>query len=135
MKSILIFGLSLVFLNGCATRAYRINGVENSEAQPQSAVVSQSSAITAGEWVVEKPKKKKKGPKDPFALVTCVNGMETRTMSIGPKEGDAGCELHYEKNEKSMSVPAYSSNGVQHCLNARSRMQANLVRAGWKCVQ
>ena len=83
-----------------------------------------------------RPKAKKKESKDPFALVTCVNGLETRTMAIGTHTGDgAGCEVRYEKNEKVTMVPAYSSFGNDHCLQARDKMRANLVKAGWKCAQ
>lgn len=118
----------LFFSLGCASQA-----IQSDESKSSS-----SSAIPRPDFssLDEKPKVSKKSEKDPYALVTCVNGMETRTMGIsGHGDEGEGCELRYEKNEKVMSVPAYSSFGMGHCLKARDRMRGNLEKAGWKCVQ
>jgi hypothetical protein len=64
-------------------------------------------------------------------LWTCSTDTETRTLSIGEKDG-GGCELHYEKNEK-IKVIAWGSSGTDHCEKARDKIRDELKKAGWKC--
>lgn len=66
-------------------------------------------------------------------LWTCSNPNETRTFSIGEKD-EAGCELHYEKNEKVKTI-AWSSVGTQKCVSARDKIIGDLKKAGWKCTK
>ncbi len=137
MKGVrLYFCFLSIMLSAAGCSSLERNHSGNEEKTIQS---SQSSALSEANRPLAddvKPKSKKKEPNDPFALVTCVNGMETRTMSIGTHDGEGGgCEVRYEKNEQATLVPAYSSFGNEHCLRARDKMRGNLVKAGWKCVQ
>lgn len=70
---------------------------------------------------------------DTHALFTCSNDVETRTLSIGEKEG-GGCELHYEKNEK-MKVLSWSSHSNEPCIRSRDKLIGELKSAGWKCTK
>lgn len=126
----------LVFSTGCASQPQKVEAERPAE---KAAEKTLEKAVSKDAWAAqaeEKPVAKKKEEADPYALVTCANGMETRTMAIAPHGEDGqGCELRYEKNEKNTSVPAYSSFGMGHCLAARDKMKANLLKAGWKCAQ
>ncbi len=75
---------------------------------------------------------RKREKADPYALMTCSNAEEVRTISVASKEG--GCEVVYEKHGK-LNVPAYTAHGTQHCFNAREKIKDRLVAAGWKCQQ
>ena len=70
---------------------------------------------------------------DQFALWTCSNDTETRTLSVGDKE-DGGCELHYEKNGE-MKVLSWSSHSIEPCLKSRDKLVGELKKAGWKCTK
>lgn len=75
---------------------------------------------------------KKREKADPYALITCSNADEVRTLAVASKEG--GCEVVYEKHGK-LNVPAYTAHGTQHCFNSREKIKDRLVAAGWKCQQ
>jgi hypothetical protein len=66
-------------------------------------------------------------------LWTCSTDTETRTLSIGEKEG-GGCELHYEKHDQ-IKVVAWGSSGTDHCERARDKIRDELKKAGWKCTK
>lgn len=70
---------------------------------------------------------------DLTALWTCSTDTETRSLSIGDKEG-GGCDLHYEKND-SVKVIAWSSHSTEPCLRTRDKIVGDLKKAGWKCAK
>jgi hypothetical protein len=70
---------------------------------------------------------------DLFALWTCTTDTETRTLSIGDKEG-GGCELHYEKHGN-IKVISWSSHSTEPCLRSRNKIVDELKKAGWKCTK
>lgn len=111
----------LIFaLVGCAS-------TKKEESSDTSAVESVSASKPEGPTLESKPVEA-----DPLALMTCVNGQETRTMAIATKEG--GCELHYEKYGKDRVI-SRSSYNVTTCLNSRKKLHDELVKAGWRCQQ
>lgn len=93
-----------------------------------------SDSLPAGPSIEEAAPRKKAVQDDPYALITCASRMETRTLAIASKE-EGGCELRYEKNERTTTIPAYSAHSVTHCVNAREKIKKTLTDAGWKCVQ
>lgn len=99
-----------------------------------SANKEDGDSMPAGPTTEEAAPSKKSVKDDPYALITCASGMETRTLAIASKE-EGGCELRYEKNEKVTTIPAYSAHSVTHCVNAREKIKKTLTDAGWKCVQ
>lgn len=66
-------------------------------------------------------------------LWTCSNDTESRTLSIGEKDGN-GCELHYEKNG-TMKVISWSSISTAPCIRTRDKIRDDLKKAGWKCTK
>lgn len=68
---------------------------------------------------------------DLTALWTCSTDTETRSLSIGDKDG-GGCDLHYEKND-SVKIIAWSSHSTEPCLRTRDKIVGDLKKAGWKC--
>ena len=73
------------------------------------------------------------GKSDNFALWTCSNDTETRTLSVGDKD-EGGCELHYEKNG-AMKVLSWSSHSIEPCIKSRDKLVGELKKAGWKCTK
>lgn len=66
-------------------------------------------------------------------LWTCSTDTESRTLSIGEKDGN-GCELHYEKNG-TVKVIAWSSISTAPCIRTRDKIRDELKKAGWKCTK
>jgi hypothetical protein len=60
----------------------------------------------------------------------CKRGNDERTMTIVPKA--QGCQLFYQKFGKGQVV-ASSEVTQSYCENVRSKMKANLEKAGFKC--
>ncbi|MBS1963741.1 MAG: hypothetical protein JST04_16140 [Bdellovibrionales bacterium] len=66
-------------------------------------------------------------------LWTCSTDTETRSLSIGEKDGN-GCELHYEKNG-AVKVISWSSISTAPCIRTRDKIRDELKKAGWKCTK
>lgn len=58
--------------------------------------------------------------------VTCVNGSDSRTLSIKAK--NEGCELEYKGTAVASQI-----NGDEKCTEVSTRIQGKLEAAGFKC--
>jgi hypothetical protein len=143
MKNSALLSLTLIIalgLSSCASNSKSLPDPPQGTTDSKDSTPSDKKGVTGGK--AEAPRfsdtlknmdgDKKREKADPYALITCSNADEVRTLAVATKEG--GCEVVYEKNGK-LNVPAYTAHGTQHCFNSREKIKDRLVSAGWKCQQ